>query len=121
MWDIPNASNCAFRSCACKGLASDLLGNIYLILQHDSKPSTLLKLPADSHRVLQLANSTSKPSSHPSEEPCALAVTPDGQQVFVGLRNGKVLRHKSPFGRAQPQQVAKLKTRVWCMHADDET
>jgi hypothetical protein len=53
------------------------------------------------------------------DEPCALTVTPDGQQIFVGLNDGRVLRYKAPFNEVQPQQVGRMHTRVTALFADD--
>jgi hypothetical protein len=97
----------------------DTAGNIYLALQlWGSKNVYLLELAGGSHQVMQLAQLPVSDSG--IDQPHNMAISPDGQQFFVGLKDGTVLMYKEPHKGCQPEQVAKLHARVCFLYPDND-
>jgi hypothetical protein len=101
------------RDSNCRGIAADAAGNIYLALiehpYHDASCALLLQLTADTYKIVQLARITVQESG--GDSPSGLTVAPDGQQIYMGMEDGRVLRCRAPYtAAAQPEQVVKLDT-----------
>jgi hypothetical protein len=104
------------------GSATDRAGNIYMTLtqRDNSSCAVVVQLAAGSNRVVQLFTIETESETR-DDEPWALAVAPDGQSMFVGLRDGRILRIKAPFKGASPVAFGRLQTGVTELIVDDTT
>jgi hypothetical protein len=101
------------RHAVCTTIATDRQGNVYLDL-YTCNSTVLLMLEAGSHRVVQLAQVSSPVN--------ALAVTPNGQALFVLLADGRLIRFTAPFTGAEPEQFRqRFRGYAYFMYAEDST
>jgi DNA-binding beta-propeller fold protein YncE len=89
-------------SAICHGVSVDSTGSVYVGVSEssDSKDGNIVVVEADTSKTLQL------PITVPGLK--CVAVSPDGSELYVGCKDGRVLCYKQPWSQPSCEEMMHL-------------